>query len=133
MTHHRIQNLNGFSIGFFCSHSAHNVTHGRIQNLNGFSLGIFCSYSAHVTHGRIQNLNGFSLRFFCSYSAHNVTHGHIQRLPTSAGLAQARPNNSEDSIRVRKLTRGFWQDRAVIHDKKVVLDVSCWREIRELP
>ena len=108
-----IQNLNGFSIGFFCSHSAHNVTDGPIQNLNGFSIGFFCSHSAHnVTDGPIQNLNGFSIGFFCSHSVHNVTDGRIQnlnriflftlraqrdgrsytRLPTSVGLAQARPN-----------------------------------------
>ena len=89
----RIQNLNGFSIGFFCSHSAHNVALARIQNLSGFSIGIFCSHSAHnVTLARIQNLNGFSIGFFCSHSAYNVTLARIHRLPTSVGLAQARPN-----------------------------------------
>ena len=56
MTDGRIQNLNGFSIGFFCSHSAHNVTDGPIQNLNGFSIGFFCSHSAHnVTDGPIRD------------------------------------------------------------------------------
>ena len=30
-----------FSIGFFCSHSAHNVTLRRIQNLDGFFYRIF--------------------------------------------------------------------------------------------
>ena len=30
-----------FSIGFFCSHSVHNVTLRRIQNLNGFFYRIF--------------------------------------------------------------------------------------------
>ena len=30
-----------FSIGFFCSHSVHNVTLRRIQNLNGFLYRIF--------------------------------------------------------------------------------------------
>ena len=58
-----------FYIGFFCSHSVHNVTLRRIQNLNGFSIG-----------------------FFCSHSAHSMTLRRIQRLPTSVGLTQARPN-----------------------------------------
>ena len=81
-----------FYIGFFCSHSVHNVTLRRIQNLNGFSIGFFCSHSAHnVTLRRIQNLNGFSIGFFCSHSAHSMTLRRIQRLPTSVGLAQARP------------------------------------------
>ena len=54
-----------FSIGFFCSHSVHNVTLRRIQNLNGFSIGFFCSHSVHnVTLRRIQNLNGFLYRIF---------------------------------------------------------------------
>ena len=54
-----------FSIGFFCSHSAHNVTLRRIQNLDGFSIGFCCSHSAHnVTLRRIQNLNGFFYRIF---------------------------------------------------------------------
>ena len=118
VTLRRIQNLNGFfyriflftlrvqrdapthtklkmafSIGFFCSHSAHNVTLRRIQNLDGFSIGFCCSHSAHnVTLRRIQNLNGFSIGFFCSHSAHSMTLRLIQRLPTSVGLAQARPN-----------------------------------------
>ena len=93
-TYTKFKNLNGFSIGFVCSHSAHNVTLARIQNLNGFSIGFFCSHSAHnVTLTRIQNLNGFSIGFFCSHSAHNVTLARIHRLPTSVGLAQARPNN----------------------------------------
>ena len=105
-----------FSIGFFCSHSVHNVTLRRIQNLNGFSIGFFCSHSVHnVTLRRIQNLNGFLYRIFlftlraqrdaptytklkwlfyrifCSRSAHSMTLRRIQRLPTSVGLAQARP------------------------------------------
>ena len=29
------------------SHSAHNMRLRRIQNLNGFSIGFFCSHSAH--------------------------------------------------------------------------------------
>ena len=29
------------------SHSTHNVTLARIQNLNGFSIGFVCSHSAH--------------------------------------------------------------------------------------
>ena len=83
----------------YCSHSAHNVTHGRVQNLNGFSIGFFCSHSAHnVTDGRIQNLNGFSIGFFCAHSAHNVTDGRIHRLPTSVGLAQARPNYTLENL-----------------------------------
>ena len=31
-------------------------------------------------------------RIFCSLSVHDVTLGRIHRLPTSVGLAQARPN-----------------------------------------
>ena len=78
VTLRRIQNLNGFSIGFFCSHSVHNETLRRIQN---FYIGFFCSHSVHnVTLRRIQNLNGFSIGFFCSHSVHNVTLRRIQNL-----------------------------------------------------
>jgi len=73
------------------------MTDGRIQNLNGFSIRFFCSHSAHnVTDRRIQNLNGFSIGFLCSHPAHNVTDGRVHRLPTSVGLAQARPNYTND-------------------------------------
>ena len=92
VTLRRIQNLNGFSIGFCCSHSAHNVTLRRIQNLNGFSIGFFCSHSAHnVTLRRIQNLNGFSIGFFCSHSAHSMTLRRIQRLPDQCGARSGSP------------------------------------------
>ena len=68
------------------------MTDGHIQNLNGFSIGFFCSHSAHnVTDGRIQNLNGFSIGFFCSHFAHNVTDGRIHRLPTSVGSLRLAP------------------------------------------
>ena len=55
--------------------------------------GVSFTFRAHVTLARIQNLNGFSIGFFCSHSAHNVTLARIHRLPTSVGLAQARPND----------------------------------------
>ena len=93
LTFRRIQNLNGFSIGFFCSHSAHSLTLRRVQNLNGFSLRFFCSNSTHnMMLSCIQNLHCFSIGFFCSHSAHNVTNGRVHQLLTSVGLAQARPN-----------------------------------------
>ena len=52
------------------------------------------SFTFHAQHDApaYTKLEWLFIGFFCSHSAHNVTLRCILRLPTSAGLAQARPN-----------------------------------------
>ena len=90
----RIQNLNGFSIQFFCLHSTNKVTLRHIQNLEWIFYPIFLlTLHAQSNAPTYTKFKWLFYWIFCSHSALNVTLQRILRLPTSVGLAQARPNN----------------------------------------
>ena len=107
-----------FSIGFFCSHSVHNVMLRRIQNLNGFFYRIFLftlrAQCDAPTHTKLRwlfyRILLFTLRaqrdapmytklewlfyriFLFTLRVQHDAPTYTKTILTSVGLAQAHPN-----------------------------------------